>query len=226
MIDIVSFTEVFLTALDSVFGDRVYFVGLQGSYGRGEATDTSNVDTVVILDRLTSEDIRAYNTLLDTLPHRELLCGFISGKREILNWEASDLFQFYYDTKALKGSLDELLSQIDASAVDRAIKTGVCNVYHGCVHNMLYEKSEEILKGLYKSASFTVQAVCFRETGKYVSSLTELREAVSADERAIVDTFIHLKKGGETDFDKMSDALFEWCKKRIVNNNGDDQHKQ
>lgn len=226
MIDINSFTKAFLTALDGVFGDRVYFAGLQGSYGRGEATDTSDVDTVVILDRLTSEDIRAYNTLLDTLPHRELLCGFISGKREILNWEASDLFQFYYDTKALKGSLDELLSQIDTSAVDRAIKTGVCNVYHGCVHNMLYEKSEEILKGLYKSASFTVQTVCFRETGKYVSSLTELREAVSADERTIVDTFIHLKKGGKTDFDKMSDALFEWCKKRIVNNNGDDQHKQ
>lgn len=215
MIDIVSFTEVFLTALDSVFGERVYFVGLQGSYGRGEATDTSDVDTVVILDRLTSEDIRAYNTLLDTLPHRELLCGFISGKREILNWEASDLFQFYYDTKALKGSLDELLSQIDTSAVDRAIKTGVCNVYHGCVHNMLYEKSEEILKGLYKSASFTVQAVCFRETGKYVSSLTELRETVSADERAIVDTFIHLKKGGDVEFDKMSDILFEWCRKLI-----------
>ena len=226
MIDINSFTKAFLTALDGVFGERVYFVGLQGSYVRGEATDTSDDDTVVILDRLTSEDTRAYNTLPDTLPHRELLCGFTSGKREIVNWEAFDLFQFYYDTKALKGSLDELLSQIDTSAIDRAIKTGVCNVYHGCVHNMLYEKSEEILKGLYKSASFTVQAVCFRETGKYVSSLTELRETVSADERAIVDTFIHLKNGEETDFDKMSDALFEWCKKRIVNTNGDDQHKQ
>ncbi len=219
MIDIISFTEAFLTALDGFFGDRVYFVGLQGSYGRGEATDASDVDTVVILDELTAEDVRAYNELLDTLPHRELLCGFISGKREILNWEASDLFQFYYDTKALKGNLDELLPLIDTSAIDRAIKIGACNIYHGCVHNMLYEKSEEILRGLYKSSSFTVQAACFRETGKYVSSLTELRETVSEDDKAIVDTFIHLKNGGDADFDKMSDKLFEWCSKLISDKN-------
>ena len=215
MIEIKYWMDTFLQTLNATFGDRIFFIGLQGSYGRGEATQSSDIDVVVILDELSHCDLCAYRGMLDTLPNRELVCGFLSGKDEILNWEPSDLFQFYYDTKALKGSLDELLSQIDTSAVDRAIKTGVCNVYHGCVHNMLYEKSEDILKGLYKSASFTVQAVCFRETGKYVSSLTELREAVSADERAIVDTFIHLKKGGETDFDKMSDALFEWCSKLI-----------
>ena len=46
------------------------------------------------------------------------------------------------------------MAVIGESAVNRAIKIGACNIYHGCVHNMLHEKSEDILRGLYKSASF------------------------------------------------------------------------
>lgn len=108
MIEITSWINSFLQALQLNFGERVWFVGLQGSYGRGEATETSDIDIVVILDKLSFSDIQSYNNMLDTLPHRELICGFLSGKDEILNWETSDLFQFYYDTKPIKGSLDEL----------------------------------------------------------------------------------------------------------------------
>ena len=94
MIDITAWMKNFLQALNEAFADRVWFVGLQGSYGRSEATDTSDVDVVVILDELSATDIIAYNEMLDTLPHRELICGFLSGKKEIMNWELSDLFQF------------------------------------------------------------------------------------------------------------------------------------
>ena len=190
-------------------------MGLQGSYGRGEATETSDIDTVVILDKLSSSDIKTYNEMLDTLPKRELICGFFSGKDEIANWEPSDLFQFYYDTKPIKGSLDELLERIDGSAINRAIKIGTCNIFHGCVHNMLYEKSEDILKGLYKSASFVVQAICFKESGKYITKQKDLLDNVSDDEKIIVETFIELKNGGRVEFDKMSEILFEWSKSHI-----------
>ena len=154
--------------------------------------------------------------MLDKLPNRELICGFVSGKDELLNWEPSDLFQFYYDTTPIKGSLDELLTVIDAAAVDRAIKIGACNVYHSCVHNMLHEKSEDVLKGLYKSASFVVQAIAFKQTGKYVKHQSELRDVVSIDERVIVDTFLNLKNGGTVDFNSMSEVLFDWSKKCII----------
>ncbi len=204
-----------MQALNESFGERVWFVGLQGSYGRGEATETSDVDIVVILDELSALDINTYNTMLDTLPHRELICGFLSGKDEILNWEPSDLFQFYYDTKAIKGSLDELLTLIDDVAVNRAIKMGVCNIYHGCVHNMLYEKSEDVLKGLYKSASFVIQAICFRQTGKYINRQKDLLQIVSCHEKEIINTFMDLKNGGTIAFNEMSETLFNWCKKWI-----------
>lgn len=98
MLDIKVWMALFLTRLTECFGDRIEFVGLQGSYGRGEATPASDIDVVVIFDELDPEDIEAYNDLLDRLPHREMVCGFLSGKRELLNWEPSDLFQFYYST--------------------------------------------------------------------------------------------------------------------------------
>lgn len=215
MIDINNWINTFLCALDDKFGARVWFVGLQGSYGRGEATETSDIDIVVILDELSAADIQSYNAMLDSLPHRKLICGFLSGKNEILNWEASDLFQFYHDTQAIKGSLDELLPRIDNAAVNRAIKIGVCNIFHTCVHNMLHEKSDDILRGLYKSASFVVQAIIFKETGNYIRHQKDLLQLVSPDEHLIVDTVLNLKNGGAIDFSPMSEALFVWSKKWI-----------
>ena len=215
MIDIAVWMDEFQKALDETFGSRVWFVGLQGSRGRGEGTDDSDIDVVVILDELSPSDVQTYGSILDKLSHRELICGFLSGKKEILAWEPSDLFQFYYDTKPIKGSLDEILHLLDSDAVDRAIKIGACNVYHGCVHNMLHEKSKDILRGLYKSASFTVQAIVFRQTGKYVSRLADLLEIVSSDERAVIETFISIKNGEEIKLDEMSGILFNWVKKQI-----------
>ena len=135
MINIDAWMKNYLQILNETFGNRVWFVGLQGSYGRGEATETSDIDVVAILDELSAADIQSYHAMLDTLPHRELICGFLSGKEELMNWEPSDLFQFYHDTTPIKGSLDEVIAIIDESAVNRAIKIGACNVYHGCVHN-------------------------------------------------------------------------------------------
>ena len=218
MIDITTWTKNFLQTLNETFANRVWFVGLQGSYGRDEATETSDIDIVVILDELSAMDIQTYHNMLDTMSHRELICGFLSGKKEIMNWEPSDLFQFCHDTTPIKGSLDEVMAVIDESAVDRAIKIGACNIYHGCVHNMLHDKSEDVLKGLYKSASFVVQAIDFKKTGKYIRLQKDLLQVVSSNEQVIVETFMNLKNGGTVDFNLMSETLFAWSKKWISEN--------
>ena len=218
MIDITTWMHSFLLALKDTFTNRVWFVGLQGSYGRCEATETSDIDIVVILDELSATDIQTYHDMLDRLPHRELICGFLSGKPEIMNWEPSDLFQFRHDTTPIIGSLDEIMAVIDESAVSRAIKIGACNIFHGCVHNMLHEKSEDILRGLYKSASFVVQAIVFKQTGRYMKQQEELRIVAAPNEQIIINTFLRLKNGGTVDFIPMSDALFAWAKHWISEN--------
>ena len=218
MIDITVWMQNFLQTLNENFRDRVWFVGLQGSYGRGEATETSDIDIVVILDELSAMDIQNYNKMLDTLPHRELICGFLSGKDDIMNWEPSDLFQFCHDTTPIKGSLDEVMAVVDENAINRAIKIGACNIFHGCVHNMLHEKSEDILRGLYKSASFVVQAIVFKQTGNYIKHQEELLTVATLNEQVIINTFLSLKKGGTVDFIPMSETLFAWSKKWIDKN--------
>ena len=218
MIDITTWMQNFLQTLNKTFANRVWFVGLQGSFARGEATETSDIDIVVILDELFAMDIQTYNTLLDTLSNRELVCGFLSGKDDIMNWEPSDLFQFCHDTIPIKGSLDEVMKFIDENAVNRAIKIGACNIFHGCVHNMLHEKSEDVLRGLYRSASFAVQAIVFKQTGNYIKHQEELLAVAMPNEQAIINTFLSLKKGGTVDFIPMSDTLFDWAKQWISEN--------
>ena len=219
MLDLESWLERFTQALRKTFGERVWFAGLQGSYARGEATESSDIDPVVILDALTPEDIASYDAMLDLLDRRELVCGFLSGKEELLHWEPSELFQFCRDTIPLIGSLDDVLAVVKLRDIERAIRTGACGVYHACVHNMLCEKDEGILRSLYKTATFTIRATAYRRTGNYCACLNELLRHASAADKEIVQTCLAMKSGVPVDFSSASRQLFAWAKVRIVQGN-------
>lgn len=213
--DINAWMQEFRNTLERTFGQRVWFLGLQGSYGRGEASADSDIDVVVILDTLTGDDIARYQAMLDTLPHRELICGFLSGRQEIMNWETGDLFQFYHDTTPILGSLDALLPMLDDGAANKAIKMGVCNLFHGCVHNMLHGKDEGALRGLYKAACFTVQAIVFRQTGTYFRKKQDLMAVAAGAEKEILEISGKFKNGEPVDFDAASRMLMAWTQKWI-----------
>lgn len=201
------------------FGNRIWFLGLQGSYGRGEASEQSDIDVVLILDQVSAEDLYRYGKLLDTLPDREKICGFVSGKEELLNWEPSDLFQFYYDTVPVMGLLDGLLSRIRPEDIRRAVHTGACNIYHMCGHNLLHEKSADILRELYKSAFFALQAAAFLQTGVYMKKKTDLMTVLSQKEKNVLEKSMELQKRkdlSETEFREWSAVLLEWASDRIL----------
>jgi len=217
--DIDSWMKRYLDELKSLFDSHLLFVGLQGSYGRGEATDSSDIDAVVILDQVTPSDLKAYSAMLDTLPNREKVCGFISGRQELINWERSDLFQFYHDTTPVLGSIDFLLSLIGKEDIYRAVRIGACNIYHICGHNMVHEKDAEILKALYKSAAFTVQAIYYYQTGTYIKQRVELITVLQSQEKEILQTGITLKKQpnmAQTEFERLSALLFNWAAGLII----------
>ena len=148
MLDINLWMKDFTELIKSIFGDRLEFIGLQGSRGRGEAGEHSDIDVVVILDKVEIADLEIYDKAISKLPFRELICGFLSGKQELEHWEKSDLFQFYYDTAPVYGSIDKLAGLITKEDIGKAVLTGACNIYHMCVHNILHEKKFRDIKGI------------------------------------------------------------------------------
>ncbi len=149
------------------FGSRVHFVGIQGSYRRGEATEQSDIDLVFILDSLGMEDLAEYRAIVQSMPHAEKACGFVSGRAELLAWPKLDLFQFYHDTQPIYGSLNELLPFITRRDIRQSVSVQAANLYHAACHSYLFEDALQNLKGLYKSASFLLHAKVFLETGRY-----------------------------------------------------------
>ena len=65
--------------------DTEYGFRSAGSYARGEGTEDSDIDVVLVLDKLLAADLRIYRNMLDELPYREKTCGFISGRQELEN---------------------------------------------------------------------------------------------------------------------------------------------
>ena len=199
--------------LKNEFGDRVAFIGLQGSYKRKEASESSDIDIVVILNELTMQDLKKYRAIISQMPYKEKACGFISGKSEIIGWEKSDLFQFYYDTQPIYGNIDYLLQLIDKADIKRAVKIGACNLYHACCHNFLYENSPEILSALYKSSFFILQAKYFDETNLYISSKNELVKQLDGIDKEILNICMDRKKlttMDEADLVIYYDKIISW----------------
>ena len=68
MTDIHSWLEVFMGRLEERFHGRIWFAGLQGSYARGEAKETSDIDVVVIFNTFSMEDSDLLQFCYDTIP--------------------------------------------------------------------------------------------------------------------------------------------------------------
>lgn len=197
--------------VDQVFGDRLVCLGLQGSFARGEATEDSDIDAALILDEVSMNDLHAYREILKWLPHREKVCGFVSGKAELENWDRADLFQFCMDTQVLRGSLDFAKKLVRPEDVRRAVHVGACSLYHGAVHGMMHRQRMSTMTGLYKSAFFVMQAHYFVKSGVYVHSHRELAECLSGAERQLIYDAMALKNGATSeDFETLARRLMDF----------------
>ena len=208
----VKWIKDFLEAVKDCFGERLLCAGIQGSRAHGEEKANSDIDVVVILDKLDFDDLKAYDDVVSALPEREKLCGFLSGCAELAAWEKSELFQFVFDTKVLYGSLDfvQLGTEED---LRRAVHSGACGLYHACVHNILHEKSPEILRELYKSAFFTLQMKYFAETGEYISGKETMRRKTADTDRIIAAGAISVRTEPgvfTAEFERLARRLMEW----------------
>ena len=213
MLDIKIWMAAYVQAVRAAFGDRVRYIGLQGSQGRGEASDASDIDVVCILDTCSLRDLEAYRAAVADLPDRDKLCGFVSGTAELAAWDGADLFQFRHDTTDWYGRLAGLLPPENEEDARRALHTGACGLYHLCCHNFLHGRSREAVAEAYKSAVFLLQAKTYLEQGVYCRRRAELARCLTGPDLALLQTAQALKAGeSQEDLTALSDRLFTWCR--------------
>ncbi len=174
--------------LRPLFGERIRFIGLQGSFRRGEQTFESDLDAVVILDRLESGDLGRYREAAAGFEEWPNLCGFLCGIAELKSWPRYDLFTLYFDTEPVVGSLSDWIAPPGPDEAREYIRIGAANLFHEVVHREIYgQPSEEKLFASLKSAKFLVAAREYLRTGRYEGRLDRLIEQCSGQERAIAE---------------------------------------
>lgn len=214
MIDIKNWLEQYKNIITNEFGERVLFIGIQGSYSRGEQTEHSDIDPVLILDRVSVDDLKIYRKVTADLPENSLLCGFVSGKDEIYNWYKPDLFQLYFDTTPILGDLKNIMPAINKDDARCAALMGACNIYHLCSHNFLHTVSHEKLKKLYKSGFFVLQAKHYFETGIYIHTKKDMLASLTGKDKEIIK-ILNESSFSKEDFEKQTAILLEWVKSLI-----------
>ena len=211
--DIDEWLNIVINKLKEAFKENLLFVGLQGSYNRGEATPESDIDLVVILDNMTFEDLKIYRSIIDNMPQKNKACGFISGKNEIQKWSKPDLFQFFYDTKSLFGNLEDIIQSPSVADIKKAIKTSYENLYHSATHSFVHSDDYIMdIRNLSKMAFFILQAKYFVETNNYIPTRKQLFECLSGIDKKILDICINKET---LDIENFYNKLITWCSNNI-----------
>ena len=200
--------------LEAEFGERLRFVGLQGSRARGEAREGSDIDLVVLLDGVGADDLARYRSVVRSMPDSGLACGFVGSEAVLAAWPRHELFQFYHDTVPLFGALPDVgpFSREDALEAARA---GASGIYHAACHACVFDgdDADGILESLSKGAFFALQAFQFARTGEFPRTKAELACLLDGDEARILAIGRDWEAHRPTDDDarrSLVDLLLRW----------------
>lgn len=173
MISVADWMPAAVRTLEGAFGARLRFVGLQGSYRRGEATEASDIDICVILDRLEPEDLPTLRAGLDTLPEGAKAAGFVCGAAELRAWPKFELFAFAQDMDAWRGELAPLLPEITDADIRLGCRAALAALYHESAQTLLLapawsaEAVRDAMRSLSKSYLRALQGRIFLRNGTF-----------------------------------------------------------
>ena len=214
-----SYLSALLTLLKEAFSERLVYLGLQGSYLRGEATENSDIDIMVVLDALTVADLGTYRQAINALPDAHKSCGFICGKDELLHWNPLEICHLLHNTKDYHGVLADLVPAYTRHDVIVFVKLSLGNLYHEICHRRIHSDPEmnvAALPGTYKQVFFILQNLHFLETGSFIAAKKELLAALSGKDKLVLETSVLLASGMPFDFEEAFTLLHSWCQEALV----------
>lgn len=218
MIDYEKYIEQLTKDLQESIGERLIYVGLQGSYLRGEANDNSDIDIMVVIDGLKVSDMDLYREAISRLEQVDKSCGFIAGKEELSHWNPLEICHLLHTTKDYYGKLKELVPDYTGQDIRNFINMSVNNLFHEICHRYIHAsrtRNEEALPGSYKGVFFILQNLHFLEAGEFKQTKQELLMVLSGKNEKVLAKALELATGEPYDFEEAYKLLFSWCQEVI-----------
>lgn len=222
MFQIEAYTQELLKLLKDIFGERLVYLGLQGSYLRNEQHENSDIDIMAVIDKLTVSDLDSYRNAVIKIGYYERSCGFICGKDELANWNPLEACQLLNTTKDIYGSLSEYLPYYTEEDERNYIKVSVGNLYHELCHRYVHSSRENSIAKLpvtYKSVFFILQNLYFVEKGTFYNSKKELLGCLEGQDRDVLAMSLNMQSG--LDFDHAFNLLLSWCQNVLIRLNAE-----
>lgn len=213
-ININQWVDEFSLKLKDVFGDRLMLVGIQGSRARNEARPGSDIDAVVVIDGLSPEDLKLYESIVGSMPLSELACGFIGSADVLATWPRYDAFNLVKDTRIHYGSFDFMDTLFTAEDALNSAKAVAAEVYHALVHTVVFEKEnlEAVVSACVKPTFFAMRALQFAKTGAYPETRAAMRELATNEEALFLDAYDgKADMGTPESIDELAERLTAWA---------------
>lgn len=201
------------------FGERLLYVGLQGSYLRGEADENSDIDIMAVIQNITVADLSAYREAISKLEGCEKSCGFICGEAELKHWNPLEICHLLHATEDYYGTLAALVPNYTQNDVRNYVKLSLGNFLHEITHRFIHASKAEntaMLPISCKAVFFILQNLHFLESGQFIGTRSKLLEVLSGRHKQALQLSIALSKGAETDFDEAFSLLFSWCSETLA----------
>ena len=218
MVDIEKYIGHLIDMLKTRFGERLLYVGLQGSYLRGEANDNSDIDIMVVIDDLSISDLSGYRTVIESMDHFDKSCGFICSKSDLLNWNSLEICHLLHSTRDYFGVLSDFVPEYCDEDVRNYVKLSLNNLYHEICHSYIHADSMTNISGLrlaYKGVFFIIQNLHYLSSGIFPSTKSELLSLISGKNYDVLKRSVDISSGAEFDFDDSFELLFSWCRETL-----------
>ena len=219
MLRIDEYINDLIVLLKDAFGERLIYIGLQGSYLRGEETENSDVDIRAVIDNISVEDLKTYKKALVSIGNFDKSCGFICGKADLEHWNPLEICHLLNTTKDYYGELKNLVPTYTVEDEINYIKLSLNNLYHEICHRYIHADREYNISKLpitCKSVFFIMQHLYYLRSGNFIQTKRELLECVQDEDKTVLELSMSLQNHGDYDFDIAFAVLFSWCQNALL----------
>ena len=218
MLQIDEYMEELIDRLKDTFGERLVYIGLQGSYLRKEQTKNSDIDIMAVIDHISVEDLKTYRKVLVAIGNYDRSCGFICSKADLAHWNPLEICHLLHTTKDYYGELKKLVPAYTMEDERKYVQFSLNNLYHEICHRYIHADKERNISKLpttCKSVFFIMQHLYYLSSGNFIPTKRELLACVQDEDKKVLELSLSLQENSDYDFDQAFSILFRWCQNAL-----------